>query len=383
MTASASTAASASSLAPIGILDPEGQLLPGAEDPRLEREQLLAMYRGMLRIRVLDERMLALQRQGRIGFVGTATGQEASVVGSAAGLAPSDWIFPGLREGGAALFRGMPLEEYVGQMYCNTYDTAKGRQMCNHFQHQAGNFVSWSSVIGTQLPQAVGAAFAAKLRGERTVCAAYLGDGATSSGGFHCAATFAGVWKAPVVFLIIDNGWAISVPACKQSAAASLALKGKTYGLPSRSIDGNDLFACYVETRAAVERVRAGGAPEILHLKTYRMMGHSSSDDPTRYRDAAEVEAWSKRDPIARAKRYLEGRAWIDDARDAALREELDAEIRGVIKTVEAAAPMALSTLVEDVYAEVPAHLRRQYNAFLESARKHGDARPSDVPFPL
>lgn len=383
MTASASTAASASSLAPIGILDPLGELLPGAEDPRLEREHLLSMYRGMLRIRVLDERMLALQRQGRIGFVGTATGQEASVIGSAAGLAPGDWIFPGLREGGAALFRGMPLEEYVGQMYCNTYDTAKGRQMCNHFQHVSGHFVSWSSVIGTQLPQAVGAAYAAKQRGERTVFAAYLGDGATSSGGFHCAATFAGVWKAPVVFLIIDNGWAISVPACKQSAAASLALKGRTYGLPARSIDGNDLFACYVETRAAVERVRAGGPPELLHFKTYRMMGHSSSDDPSRYRDASEVEAWSKRDPIARAKRYLEARSWIDEARDLALREELDAEIRGVIRTVEAAAPMALSTLVEDVYAEVPAHLRRQYNAFLESARKHGDARPSDVPFPL
>lgn len=367
----------------IALLDATGRLLPGVEEPRVDRKRLLVLYRGMLRIRVLDERMLNLQRQGRVGFVGTATGQEASVIGSAAGLAPNDWIFPGLREGGAALFRGMPLEEYVGQMYCNSFDTAKGRQMCNHFQHEGSNFVSWSSVIGTQLPQAVGAAHAAKLRGEQTLFAAYLGDGATSSSGFHAAASFAGVWKSPVLFFIIDNGWAISVPASKQTAAASMALKGRTYGLPARSIDGNDLLACYLETEAAAARVRAGGGAEILHLKTYRMMGHSSSDDPTRYRDAAEVEWWSARDPIARAKRYLLDRDWIDEVEDAALREELDAEIRGVIRTVEAAAPMALSTLVEDVYAEVPSHLRRQYNAFLDAARKHGEARPSDVPFPL
>jgi len=248
----------------------------------------------MLRVRVLDERMLKLQRAGRIGFVGTAKGLEGAILGSAFALGTEDWLWSGLREGGAALMRGLPLAEYLAQMYCNANDTAKGRQMCNHFQHKGSRYPSWSSVIGTQIPHGVGAAFATKSRGGQEVHAIYFGDGATSSNGFHSGMNFAAVWKVPAVFVCVDNGWAISVPTSSQSAAA-LADKGAAYGVPSVAVDGNDALACWRETKLAVERARAGGGPSLVVLHSYRMLGHSSSDDPTKYRDAAEVEGWAAR----------------------------------------------------------------------------------------
>src|SRR5262245_59896989 len=212
----------------------------------------------MLRVRCLDERMLKLQRAGRIGFVGTAKGLEAAIVGSAFALEPRDWLWSGLREGGAAVMRGLPLAEYIAQMYCNSNDTAKGRQMCNHFQHKASHYPSWSSVIGTQIAHGVGAALAGKQRKLDEVHAIYFGDGATSSNGFHSGLNFAGVWKVPAVFTCNDNGWAISVASSKQTAAESYADKGEAYGVPGVEVDGNDALACWREPRAAIGRARAG-----------------------------------------------------------------------------------------------------------------------------
>src|SRR5262245_35059363 len=197
----------------------------------------------MLRLRCLDERMLKLQRAGRVGFVGTAKGLEAAILGSAYALEPRDWLWSGLREGGAALLRGMPLADYIAQMYCNANDTAKGRQMCNHFQHRGTRYPSWSSVIGTQIAHGVGAALAAKRRGGDEVHAIYFGDGATSSNGFHSGLNFAAVWKVPCVFVCVDNGWAISVPNTAQTAARSLAAKAEAYGLEGVEVDGNDALA--------------------------------------------------------------------------------------------------------------------------------------------
>jgi TPP-dependent pyruvate/acetoin dehydrogenase alpha subunit len=363
------------------VLEQDGALV--GELPQLTAEQLRALFRHMLRIRCMDDRMLKLQRAGRIGFVGTATGLEAAIIGSAFALEQQDWLWSGLREGGAALMRGLPLSEYIAQMYCNSNDTAKGRQMCNHFQHKGSRYPSWSSVIGTQIAHGVGAALAAKQRGLDEVHAIYFGDGATSSNGFHSGLNFAGVWKAPCVFVCIDNGWAISVCSREQTAAASYADKAIAYGIPGVDVDGNDALACYRETRKALERARSGGGPTLVVLKSYRMMGHSSSDDPTKYRDAGEVAHWAALDPLERLERYLIAKKVLASGDRARITEELFTEIDREIHTQESAAPMALKTLVEDVYADVPRHLRVQYNKFVTIAERLGHAQKGDGAFPL
>jgi len=363
------------------VLSPEGSLT--GEPPPLSDERLRELLVHMLRVRCIDDRMLKLQRAGRIGFVGSALGLEAAIIGSAAALEGRDWLWSGLREGGAALMRGLPLAEYVAQMFCNANDTAKGRQMCNHFQHKGSNYPSWSSVIGTQIPHGVGAAYASKQRGEDVVHAIYFGDGATSSNGFHSGMNFAAVWKVPAAFFCVDNGWAISVPSSQQTAAASFADKGSAYGVPASEVDGNDVLAAFAAAREAIERARAGGGPSLVVLRTYRMLGHSSSDDPTKYRDAAEVERWAARDPIRRFERHLVERGILRDGELAEIQAELYAEIDRAVHEQERAPAMALRTLVEDVYADVPRHLRRQYNRFAEIAERLGQAQPGDGAFPL
>jgi len=337
----------------------------------------------MLRIRCVDQRMLKLQRAGRIGFVGTALGLEAALVGSATALEPGDWLWSGLREGGAALVRGMPLSDYIAQMYCNANDSAKGRQMCNHFQHKATHYPSWSSVIGTQIPHGVGAAYATKLRGGSEVHSIHFGDGATSSNGFHSGMNFAAVWKVPALFVCVDNGWAISVPSSAQSASASFADKAVAYGMPGVDVDGNDVLAVQAALRQAAARARSGGGPTLVVLKTYRMLGHSSSDDPTKYRDQTEVDRWAQRDPVALFAARLRERGLLEDGAIERTEARLFAEIDAEIHHQEAAPPMALKTLVEDVYAEVPRHLRVQYNRFVAVAERMGHAQPGDGAFPL
>src|SRR5215469_5301574 len=290
--------------------------LPGrAEEKRgLSVAQLTEIYRAMLVIRTLDERMMTLQRQGRVGFYGACTGQEAACIGSAFALRPTDWIFPALREGAAMLMRGFPLVPYVAQVFGNRGDLTKGRQMPSHQAAHSVNQVSWSSCIGTQLPQAVGAAWAAKLKGDDTVVMAYLGDGATSSADFHVAMNFAGVFKAPVVFVCQNNHWSISVPSQRQTASESFAVKAKAYGFPGIKVDGNDVEAVYGAAAEAVERARTRAGPTLIEAETYRIGAHSSSDDPTRYRDPREVEEWKARDPIDQFRaRMIQRNLWSEE----------------------------------------------------------------------
>ena len=368
--------------APERVLDDAGRAVD-ALPKDLDDARLRALYVHMAMVRCVDQRMLKLQRAGRVGFVGSMLGMEAAMIGTAAPLRAQDWLWSGLREGGAALMRGLPLSEYIAQMYCNSNDTAKGRQMCNHLQHKGSHYPSWSSVIGTQIPHGVGAAFAAKARGLDEVHAIYFGDGATSSNGFHSGLNFAGVWKVPAVFVCIDNGWAISVPSSGQTAARSYADKAVAYGLPAREVDGNDVLACLRAMTALVEAARAGKGAALLVVRTYRMMGHSSSDDPTKYRDAAEVETWAARDPLRRYGAFLRARKVLGAGEEEAVERELYAEIDAEIHRQEVAPPMPLRSLVEDVYAQVPNHLRRQYNAFVRVAERLGEARPGDGAFPL
>jgi pyruvate dehydrogenase E1 component alpha subunit len=349
-------------------------------DPGLPPERCVALYEGMLFLREFDRKMLGLQRQGRIAFYGASLGQEAAVVGSAACAGPEDWVFPALREGGAALLRGMPLPAYIGQLYGNAADECVGHQQPMHFSWRAGNHVSLSSPIGTQIPQAVGCAMAIRIRREKKVVLAYMGDGATSEGDFHCAMNFAGVFRAPVVLVCQNNGWAISVPVSMQTASRTIAMKARAYGFPGVRVDGNDLLAVYAATRDAVERARKGGGPTFLELVTYRRLGHSSSDDPTRYRDEAEVKAWEGKDPLARFRAHLEGRRLWSAKREAAAVAGIGERIAVAVREAEAAAEPPLDSLVQHVYAEVPRGLRDQIDAVRPSYAGGGRAEGA---FPL
>ena len=337
------------------------------------------LFEGMLRIRVTDARMMALQRQGRIGFYGEAMGQEAAVVGSAAASQPQDWIVPALREAGVGLFRGMTLDSYIAQIFGNAGDVTKGRQMPCHPCDREHQYVVMSSCVSTQVPHAVGIAMAMKIAGDTDkVCFGYMGDGGTSEGDFHVALNFAGVMKAPCVLICQNNQWAISTPGHLQTAADTIAIKGIGYGVESLRADGNDVFAVYEIVKYAADKARRGEGPTFLELVTYRVSAHSSSDDPSRYRDEKVTDVWRhERDPLRRMETFLLKRGWLQAGEREALAAQIEADVRDAIARQEAVAQPELSTLVEDVFEEPTWNLREQM-AEVEAAprakspHKHG-----------
>lgn len=320
----------------------------------------MRLYRYMLLLRVLDERMIGLQRQGRIGFYGAATGEEASVIGSAYALEREDWVFPALRQGGVALLRGYPLVKFLAQLMGNREDLLKGHMQPCHYASRDVQQVSWSSCVANQLPQAVGVAMAAKYRKDPRVVMAYMGDGATSASDFHVAMNFASVFQAPVVFFCQNNHWAISVPLARQTSSPSLAGKAVAYGMPGVRVDGNDVLAVYVASKEAVSRARSGGGPTLIEAVTYRMGAHSTADDPSRYRSEEEVEVWRVMDPIARMNAYLRRRRLLDDDKEVAMRDEINEQISQAIQFAEKAGPPPWESLLQDVYGEEPWNLKEQ-----------------------
>jgi 2-oxoisovalerate dehydrogenase E1 component alpha subunit len=230
-----------------GTLDPR-------HDPGLTMDEVKALYRAMVRTRVLDDRLVTLQRQGRIGFHIGSLGEEAAILGSAFAMRPQDWMFPCYREFGGALWRGMPLQRYIDNMFGNANDPALGRQMPDHYCYRKAKVTSISSPIGTQITQAVGFGWGAKLKKDDLVTLVYFGEGATSSNEFHNGLNFGGVYRTPTVFFCRNNGWAISVPTERQTASRSFAEKGVAYGVPGVRVDGNDLFAVIKVTRDAIDR---------------------------------------------------------------------------------------------------------------------------------
>ncbi|MBK9072148.1 MAG: hypothetical protein IPL79_14265 [Myxococcales bacterium] len=333
-----------------------------------DRDQLRALFDGMLRIRVMDARLIALQRQGRIGFYGEAVGQEAAIVGSAAATEPHDWIVPALREAGVGLQRGMTLDSYIAQIYGNGEDVTKGRQMPCHPCDRAHNYVVMSSCIATQLPHAVGIAMAMKLKGDLgKVAVGYIGDGGTSEGDFHAAMNFAAVFKVPAVIICQNNQWAISTPGNEQTAADTIALKGLGYGIESLRADGNDVLAVHDICKYAFDKARAGEGPTFIELLTYRVSAHSSSDDPTRYRDESVTDMWRRqRDPLARMQTFLEARGYLAPGEAAVLAATVEQEVRDAIARQEAApaAPPA-SSIIDDVF-ETPTWLLFEQAAALK-----------------
>lgn len=352
----------------VAVLDAEGRADPG-RDPRLPIDLLRGIYQGMVRARIIDLRLTKLQRQGRIGFHVGAEGEEAAIVASAAAMRPQDWLFPCYRESGAALYRGLPLQTYIDNMYGNANDVIKGRQMPDHITARNAHFGSVTAPIGTQITQAVGFAWAAKIKKEDLVTGVYFGDGATSSNDFHSGMNFAGVFGAPTVFLLRNNGWAISVPADHQTAARTYADKGVGYGVPAVRCDGNDALAVYAVVQQAVQRAAAGQGPSLVEMITYRAGAHSTSDDPTAYRDKAEVERQLKRDPLRRLRRYLEHQGAWSEQDEKRYEAEVVAELQACIDRAESAPQPSIGSMFEQVFERMPKHLLEQQRECVDGPR--------------
>ena len=324
-------------------------------------DELVDLYRWMALARGLDEQAVNLQRQGELALHLSGRGQEAAQVGAAAALQPQDWVFPQGRELAAAITRGIDpadvLQAWRGTWFC-MHDPARTR------------FAPYTMPIATQLLHAVGVAMGAALAGDPVAVLACVGDGGTSEGDAHEAMNFAAVYGAPCVFFVQNNGWAISVPVRAQTRAPSLAHRGVGYGMPGVLVDGNDVLACHAVVAEALERARSGGGPTIVEALTYRIAGHSTSDDPTRYQPADEIEAWRRRDPLERMRRFLQREGlWTDD-----LGQTIDAEVAAartrLRDAITATAPLDPLELFAHVYADPPASLLAQRDAFARSRRR-------------
>ncbi len=341
------------------VLAADGGLV-GDLPANLEPDLMRRMYRFMRLNRVIDDRMVAAQREGRIDFYRPCTGQEAPPVGTAAALRETDLVFPAFREGVVLLYRGFSLEAYVNQLFGNDGDVLKGRQMPGHHSDRGAGVVSRSTSIGSQVTQAVGAAWAARLRGTEQVVVAFMGDGATSSADFHTALNFAGVYRVPCVLVCQNNYWSMSVPSKRQTAARTLAEKAVAYGVPYARVDGNDVLAVFEAAREAAGRARTDEGPTFIEMVTYRVAAYSGEDEPTKYRDADEVDSWKERDPIDRFRRFLMDEKHWSDADETWLTTELEASMTTALTAAERRPRLLPTTIFEDVYATPPWHLREQ-----------------------
>ena len=350
----------------LSILDSEGNL-DTALEPEIPPPTLQAMYRAMLLGRRLDERMVRLQRQGRIGTFAPIKGQEASQIGSVFALEARDWMVPSFRETAAMLSRGWPIEKVLAFFAGYLEGGQPGPD-----QHDLPITIP----VATQLPHAVGLAYAAQYRGDDIVVMVYFGDGATSEGDFHEAANFAGVWGLPVVFVCQNNQWAISVPLKKQTHSRTLAQKALAYGFQGIQVDGNDALAVYAASREAVARARAGDGPTLIECVTYRLAMHTTADDPTKYRSEEEVRAWERKDPLPRFGAYLQKKNLLQDGLEAAV----DAEIAAALQRFEAMPAPDPQGMFAHVYAELPAALiaqRHEVAGRQESAPTADAQRPA------
>lgn len=349
----------------IHILSPDGTANPSEiVELGLKPHDFKALYRWMVTARIFDERALALQRQGRLGTYAPLSGQEAAQVGSAYALKPEDWMFPSYREHVVQVMRG--------QRWLDVLTYWGGSEEGNRIPEGLNNFTI-SIPIATQILHATGAAWAAKIKGDKACTIVYFGDGATSEGDFHEGLNFAGVFKAPVVFFCQNNHYAISVPRTRQTASETIAQKAIAYCIEGVQVDGNDVFAVYKATKDALERARNGGGPTLIEAVTYRLSHHTTADDWTRYRPAEEVEMWKQRDPIKRLKLYLERQGLWSADDEAKLLEEAKNEIAQAVAQYEALPKRDVEEIFKYMYAEMPWHLKEQLEDLREFLKEHGD----------
>jgi len=336
----------------LSILDEHGNL-DKALEPDIPGEELRKLYRAMLLGRRFDERLLSLQRQGRIGTFPPIKGQEAAQLGAVALLQPSDWMAPSFRETAAELWRGRTMESII--LYSSGYNEG------NRIPAER-NDLPVAIPVGSQVLHAVGIGWALRYRKRNDVAMTFFGDGATSEGDFHEGLNFAGVYQLPVVFVCQNNQWAISIPRSKQTRSKTLAQKALAYGVPGIQVDGNDILSVYLAARESVDRARSGGGPTMIECVTYRLMMHTTADDPSRYRTDEEVVEWEKKDPLPRFQSYLVGKGLLDDSAIETLEAEIKADIQAAVERAEALAEDFGDPLdmFSHAYEDVPPHLMEQ-----------------------
>ena len=344
---------------PYSILDPDGEIIDPENLPELSADELKYLHRIMVYTRIIDEKALSYQRQGRMLTYAPNTGQEAAQAGSAYALEKKDWLVPAFRELAGWLIKGVPLK--------NIYLYWYGNEWGSHFPEDV-RMLPVSIPIASQLQHATGIGMANNIKGENSVALAYVGDGGTSTGDFYEAINFAAVFKAPVVFVIQNNQYAISVPRKMQTSSRTLAQKALAFDIPGILVDGNDIFAMYAVTKQAVERARRGEGPTLIEAYTYRLGAHTTSDDPTRYRKDEEVQEWTLKDPIRRFETYLLEQGVITQDDVEQLKTELEAEVMATFEAIENNSDSEIEDLFKYHYETMTPQLQEQldeYQAFL------------------
>ena len=333
------------------ILDEEGNCDETLKPP-LNPDQVKQLYELMVLTRVFDDLALKLQREGRIGTYPSGRGQEATQVASAYALGEADWLFPAFREAGAYITKGWPLE----MQYQYWAGDERGSKL-----PEDKHIFTIAIPVGTQVPHAVGFAWAAKLKGDKIAVLVYFGDGASSKGDVHEGMNFAGVFKVPLVLLCQNNQWAISVPRSRQTAAKTLAQRAISYGFEGLQVDGNDVFAVYKATKEALDKARSGNGPTLIECVTYRMGDHTTSDDAQRYRTNQELEEWTKRDPIERLRKYMKKNGLSSNDYENKVQADAAEKVRIAIENSESVKPPEIKDLFAWTYAKLSPNLEKQY----------------------
>lgn len=358
------------------ILDEDGNTYPNADLPEIDQTLAIKIYKTLAFHRVLDERMVASQRQGRLSFYMTALGEEATSVGGAAALYPQDMIMMQYREQGALMFRDFSLEDFMNQMFSNANDLGKGRQMPIHYGCKALNCMTVSSTLATQIPQATGYAYGQKLQGLDAVTLCYFGEGAASEGDFHAGLNMAAVQEAPVIFFCRNNGYAISTPADEQYKGNGIASRGVGYGIKTIRIDGNDILAVLKATQIARAYAVKESKPVLIEAMSYRLGAHSTSDDPSGYRTKEEEAKWQRHDPISRMKNWMLKQAWWDESQDSVLFEQYREEVLAAVKVAEKVDKPHIDTMITDVYDQPSPQLQAQLDEVKAHVKKYPEAYP-------
>ncbi|MBE8168894.1 MAG: thiamine pyrophosphate-dependent dehydrogenase E1 component subunit alpha [Shewanella sp.] len=358
------------------IMKADGTIYQDAVLPNIDETLAKRIYDTCVFTRVLDERMLGAQRQGRISFYMTCTGEEAAVIGSAAALDDKDVILAQYREHAALRYRGFTTEQFMNQMFSNEKDLGKGRQMPIHYGSAELCYHTVSSPLGTQIPQATGVGYSLKMNGQKNVAICYFGEGAASEGDFHAGMNMAATLKSPTIFFCRNNGYAISTPAEEQFKGNGIASRGVGYGMHTIRVDGNDMLAVLAATQAARDFALENNAPVLIEAMSYRLGAHSSSDDPSGYRSKEEEDIWRAQDPVMRFKNWMLAKGWLSEEQDAEMYKQYRQEVLAQVKVSEKIAIPMIDEIINDVYDEPTPILKKQ----LDELKKHIEKYPESYP---
>lgn len=362
------------------VLDSNGSPIPGSVFEQVRRDLAVKMYSTMVTLQIMDSIFDEAKKRGRLSFYMTSVGEEVINVASAAALTTDDIVLPQYREPGVLLWRGFTLQEFTSQLLGNKGDSGKGRQMPIHYGSNKLNYFTVSSPIATQLPQAVGVAYALKMDKKEACVVTYFGDGTTSEGDFHAALNFAAVLEAPIIFLCRNNGWAVSTPVAEQFRSDGVAIKGQAYGVRSIRVDGNDALAVYSATRAAREMAIKEQRPIIVEAMAYRVSDHSSSDDSTKYRSREEIEYWRRRCSVARFRKWIQKNGWWSDEEELEFRGNTKEQVLQALERAEETEKPPLTDLFTDVYDQIPLHLQEQERYIRDAINKRPNDYPTNIP---